>query len=281
MPQAEDLMPLPIYDHPPIVETVVGVQFRAIAGFTNAHLGAFWQLLGQADWPSVTDMPTLPRQAERFTPDAPWGRHINLHLTQDPASRLQIRNRDGNRMVQLQNDRLHLNWLGQGGDSYHSYSIVRDEFKKCLSQLTDFVQTSGFGAFTPDQWEVTYVNHIPKGEVWQTPADWGFFKPLNGVPSINGLIDAESFTGQWHFIIPEQKGRLHIEWQHGKQPDPEQTEFVRLTLTARGPIEEGTEPVESILVGIDLGHETIVNAFRGLMSEAANKEWKLKDDTET
>lgn len=61
---------LPEYGNPPVVETVVGVQFQSLSGFTNAHLGAFWQALGVQDWPTVQDVPPLPRQEERFTPEA-------------------------------------------------------------------------------------------------------------------------------------------------------------------------------------------------------------------
>ena len=90
---------LPEYGNPPVVETVVGVQFQSLSGFTNAHLGAFWQALGVQDWPTVQDVPPLPRQEERFTPEAQWGKVLRLQRSQNPASRLQIRNRDGNRMA--------------------------------------------------------------------------------------------------------------------------------------------------------------------------------------
>ncbi|NQV25671.1 MAG: TIGR04255 family protein [Rhodopirellula sp.] len=273
-PQTE----LPRYDNPPVVETVVGVQFRPIPGFTNAHLGAFWQALGQQGWPLVADMPQLPRQEERFSPEGQWGRRIQLQLTQDPSARVQMRNSEGNRMVQLQNGRLHLNWLGKGGDKYPQYDRVRSDFQTCLNRLLQFVDDQGLGTVEPDQWEVTYVNHIPQSTVWNSPADWSFFKPLNAVPSVDGLIEAESFSGEWHFVIPDKRGRLHIKWQHAIDAEQEPAEMIRLDLTARGPVKQSADLESSILNGIDLGHETIVGSFKVLMSDPANKEWKLNDD---
>ena len=154
-------------------------------------------------------MPPLPRQEERFTPEAQWGKALRLQLSQNPASRLQIRNRDGNQMLQLQNGRMHLNWLGEGGDRYPRYSQVRTEFDNLLTQFAKFVDANQWGSLTPDQWEVTYVNSIKQG-LWTTPADWNFFRPLNGMPSIDGVIEPKSFTDEWHFVVPEQRGRLHI-----------------------------------------------------------------------
>lgn len=272
----------PDYHSPPVVETVVGVQFERLPAFKNAHLGSFWQRLGSRDWPTVIDVSPLPPQVESFSEAAQWGRGMRLQLTQDPASRLQIKNRDANRMLQLQNNRFHLNWLGEGGDKYPRYSNVQAEFKSYLDELIGFASDHDLGPIRPDQWEVTYVNHIPQGTVWNTPADWKFFSPMNSMPTIEDFAEAESFGGEWHFAIPDQRGRLHVQWQHGLKSHSEdgEREFIRLVLTARGAVEKpgnvAGNVVESVCNGLDLGHDTIVLSFRNLMSDDANKYWGLK-----
>lgn len=273
----EDQKKLPDYGSPPVVETVVGVQFKALPMMTNAHLGVFWQSLGREEWPTVVDAPPLPGQEERFSPEAHWGKAFRLQLTQSPSSRIRITNRDGTRMIQLQNGRLHLNWLGAGGDQYPRYHTVRAEFIRCLRRLLEFVQSAELGSVEADQWEVTYVNHIPRSSVWESPADWNFFKPLNGVPTIDGLIEAESFSGEWHFVIPGQRGRLHARWQHAHPGGGQGAELIRLDLTARGAVARSSDVETSIICGLDLGHSTIVRSFRHLMSDRANQEWKLKN----
>jgi uncharacterized protein (TIGR04255 family) len=268
---------LPDYDTPPVVETVIGVQFQRLLSLSNAHLGAFWVELGHDEWNAVEDKPRLARQEERFVPEGQWGKKLNLQFTQDPSERLQIKNNDGNRMIQIQDDRFHLNWLGKDGDDYPRFPTVRNEFLETFNKFQAFLDHHNIDECRPDHWEITYVNHIPQGELWESPADWGFFKPLAPLTSIEGLIEGESFSGQWHFVIPGQRGRLHVEWDHIKLQDIDE-EIIRINFTARGSVDlEGTTRLnEAVLAGVELGRETIVRSFRELMDETANDRWGLK-----
>lgn len=269
--------PLPDYENPPVVETVLGVQFERLPGCRNAHLGAFWKTLDTEEWREVFDAPPLQAQFERFTESARWSSiGAQLTVTQDPSVRLQIKNKDGDRMIQVQNGRLHFNWLGQAGGQYLRYENVRGGFLWILQRFIKFVGPEKMGDFRPNQWEVTYVNHIPKGTVWNTPNDWGFFRPLGAVPTVEDLVQGESFSGEWHFVIPEQRGRLHVQWQHGQKSEPEGQEIIVLMLTARGPVAKSEDARQAILDGLDRGHETIVRSFAAFMSRAANDYWGLK-----
>ena len=268
----------PDYDSPPVVETILGVQFERLPDFKNAHLGAFWKTLDTKEWSVVSDAPRLQPQFERFTESARWARGAQFSLSQDLSSRLQVRNNDGNRMIQVQNDRIHFNWLGHAGGKYPRYEKVREGFVWALQRLIEFVAQEKLGDFRPNQWEVTYLNHIPKGTVWNTPDDWGFFRPLGMTPTVEGLVQNESFSGTWHLVIPEQRGRLHVQWQHGMKSEADEQEMIVLTLTARGPVGEDADAVKAILNGSDLGHETIVRSFATFMDKAANDYWGLKND---
>ena len=45
----------PDYEHPPVVETVIGVQFDSLPELRNAHLGAFWKtVLDTGEWHNLT-----------------------------------------------------------------------------------------------------------------------------------------------------------------------------------------------------------------------------------
>jgi uncharacterized protein (TIGR04255 family) len=271
--------PLPDYANPPVVETVLGVQFDRLPGFTNAHLGAFWKTLDVAEWPTVSDAPPVQPQFERFNDAAKWARGLQFQLTPIPPGRVQIKNRSGDRMIQVQNGRLHFNWLRNTGADYPRYENVRAGFVDSYQRFIGFVDQSDVGQLQPNQWEVTYINHVPLGTVWNSPNDWTFFGPLRGVPTIDGVVKGEDFTGQWHFVIPGQRGRLHIEWQHAlnAMPDQPEQEIIQLTLTARGPLGSKTDVVQAMLNGLDLGRETIVRTFAQLMSDSANNYWGLKN----
>ena len=273
-----DTCPRPDYDNPPLIETVLGAQFDRLRGFKNAHLGAFWKTLDTEDWPVVSDAPPLPPQLEQFTDSAKWGKGLQIQVTQDPASRLRIKNKAGDRMIQVQNGRVHSNWIGEEGIPYPRYPRVREAFADVMRRFLEFLAQEKLGDFRPNQWEVTYVNQIPKGTVWNTPSDWSFFRPLGAVPSVPEIVEGESFNGEWHFVIPEQRGRLHVQWQHAVKPDPEKEhdEFIRLTLTARGPLQQSEDVSETVLDGLNLGREVIVRSFRDFMSDEANTYWGLK-----
>lgn len=261
---------LPSYRRPPVVETVLGVQFQAIPGLTNAHLGAFWGQL-EGKWPTVADAPTLDPVYERFDAAAAWrGIRAKLTLTSDPAARLQIRNDAGDAMIQVQNGRLHFNWLGHGGSAYPRYTQVRPRFDAVMKQFVDFLRGHALGELLPSQWEVTYVNHIPKGTVWSSTADWpGLFPGLPGIWSPPSAVRLETFNGAWRYEIEPQRGRLHIEIGCVRAGSPQGLETLRLTLTARGPACNQDE----VAAGLYLGREVIVRTFTEITSPKAHEYW--------
>jgi hypothetical protein len=74
----------PSYLRPPVVETILGVQFKPLRGLQNAHLGAFWKTLGD-EWPTVADAPPLEPQFERFDAGGMWpdGRSVETYPKPD------------------------------------------------------------------------------------------------------------------------------------------------------------------------------------------------------
>lgn len=200
--------------------------------------------------------------------------HPGFHFPLNQDS-LQIQNEAADRMIQIQIGRLHMNWLGHDGVQYPRYRNVRDQFDSILDQFKVFLSQEGLGELRPIQWEVIYINRIPKDTVWSSPVDWNFFRPIRDDAFLS-LVQLESFGGEWHYEIPEQRGRLHVNFQHVRKPDLAAMESVVLTLTARGGI-GGDQNVTSLDEGLDLGHETIVISFKELMSDHANKWWGLKD----
>jgi hypothetical protein len=73
---------------------------------------------------------------------------------QEMPSRLQIKNRHGDRMLQIQNGRLHFNWLGQKGGKYPRYNDVQENFLWALQRFIEFVATEKLGDFRPNQWDI-------------------------------------------------------------------------------------------------------------------------------
>lgn len=263
----------PHFARPPVVETVLGVQFAPIKGFRNAHLGAFWKELG-GDWAKVADAPLIRPQKEVFGEHLGWPpAGMQLDLVQNLATRLQVTNQDGDRMIQLQNDRLHFNWVGLDGGPYPSYDGVRPGFDDALARFESFLHSNDLGPIRPNQWEATYVNHIPKGELWKGPDDWARLLPglLTTTSQITN-VKLESFSGEWHFEIPSQTGRLHVQLKRAVKPtisSVESLEMLILTLTARGPVTEEM----TLDAGLRAAHDAIVQTFYESVSENVRRHW--------
>lgn len=261
-------------DAPPVVETVFSVQFVSLPKFTLAHAGWYWKKYLDASWTVVEQAAPIADQFERFDGEM-WEQRIPFQLR--PASapdRLQIRREDDQRMIQLQATRFVYNWK-KGSVPYASYDTLRPEFDQEFQRFSSFAMDAGLGTLDPNQWEITYVNHIPNGQIWNTPQDWpkiirGFMIPQADGPgaSLGG------FDGEWHIILPAQRGRLHVSIHHARIGSAAGPEVLDLRLTARGPIDE--QRGWTIDNGLSIGHRSIVDTFSSVTTEEAQLVWKRR-----
>lgn len=264
---------LPKFERPPVIETVLGVQFGQLPNLTNAHLGAFWKHLSP-DWSIVSDAPPLPFQFESFGEERWLEPGLKLAIRQGADIRVQIRNERVDRMVQLQNGRFHYNWLGEAGGAYPRYKTVQPEFHQLLDQFKDFLGKENLGSMVEEQWEVTYVNHIPAGPLWSSVDDFAdVFRPLAPAVTIAGGARLTNFGGEWSYDIEPRMGRLHVRVHRGRKRVDRGSELLIITLTARGPIGKGESGAASLAEGLDLGRETIVKVFYELTTERAHEHW--------
>jgi len=174
-------------------------------------------------------------------------------------------------MIQLQNGRFHYNWM-RVNEVYPHYSAVYAEFDSQWAKFRDFIAAQKVGDVEVDQWEVTYVNHIPKGTVWSTPRDWSkLFRGLSLVEATEpGPV--ETLAIQTAFQLPGKTGRLHWKLQSALLTDAKPgvtREVLRLELTARGPVSEKID----LKAGLDLGHDAIIDTFVATTSDEAKKVW--------
>jgi uncharacterized protein (TIGR04255 family) len=263
------------YKKPPVVETVMGVQFEPIPGFTNGHLGLFWAYLGgMAQWTNAQDAAPVGFEFERFGDEMQWEplNFLRFGISQIPSARLQIRNATRDRMVQVQNGRLIYNWIGTEGSEYARYEKIRREFDVVLEQFQRFLSEHSLPTMSPNQWEITYINHLPKGTVWNSVGDWGkVFKFTASPPEVIPSCRLESIGSNWVYEIEPSRGRLHMKLQHGRTDKRE--DVLIFSLTARGPVREGEGSVQTVDAGLNIGHSVIVNGFTDLTSAEARAWW--------
>lgn len=266
---------LPSYKNPPVVETVISVQFEPITGFKNAHLGLFWNQLREA-YPNVEDAELIARQEEKFGEDIRLGTRLPRFQIgrAEAAARLRMVSEDNHAMVQLQSDRLVYNWRRMDEGEYPRWHSVQPCFLAAFDELNKFVDHQSLGGVKPNQWEVTYVNHLLKGREWHTPADWPKLIPgLIGDATSAKAVASESLDCKWKFLLPESRGRLHINLFNGfTAHDTHSQEVLVLQLTARGGIDTGCE--DGALKGLEQGHSTIVQTFDDVTGPEAHDLWE-------
>ncbi|HVV73325.1 MAG TPA: TIGR04255 family protein [Verrucomicrobiae bacterium] len=267
---------LPSFKKPPLIETAISVQFRTISGLTNGHLGILWDGHFRDRYPKAMDAQPIATQTETF--DEEPSRRIRLPSfrigTGDGASRLQLISEDDQQMIQLQNGRLVFNWRKLGNGAYPRWEQVRPGFDDALHTFEGFLQRQGLARIEANQWEVTYVNHLSRGQEWDKPSDWPALLPgLLGQAAANDEAMPEAVQCGYHFVLPGRRGRLHIELYHGFTGlEASASEILGLQFTTRGPIT--TNDGEDLASGIELGHSVIVRQFDHVTGPVAHRIWE-------
>ncbi len=262
---------------PPVAELVVGVQFDPAEALTAGHLGVFWRELG-SEWADaqVKASPAIPPQIERFGAESavPSFPALRLQLMSQPEMRLRILRSSKDRMVQVQNGSLYYNWLRREGAPYPSYRAVKEEFDRTCSCFCRFMEEERLGDFCPIQWELVYIDNVPRGSLWHTPADWPkLFRNWCVAPIEHAGVQMESLHAEWHYEIEPCIGRLHLELATGRTAGPPVREALILNTTARGPVQPGDKA--ALDQGLDRGHREMVATFQKLTSDFAQDCWGL------
>jgi uncharacterized protein (TIGR04255 family) len=261
---------LPNFDHPPVVEVALGIQFQPIAQLRPIELGSLrdrWR----ADYPSVQEQPALSPTTEGQPLGAPA---VQLVLGPVPQTRLWFTSADLERLVQLQPDRLVVNWRKQAdGNAYPRFPTVRAEFERKLRDLDAFVAARGWSRVMPDQIEITYINAIelPDDRIGELDRFVKSYQPV----ATHHLGSPEQAQMSLVYPVPalgRAPVRLYVALNPAKGPRGEAAIF--MTLTLRGA--PSGDSIESALEFLDGGHQHIVRSFAELTSETMHAEWGMR-----
>jgi hypothetical protein len=256
----------------PVIETRLMVQFSPLNGFHSGHFGLLLsECLNRDDWELRPDAPLQPRFTERF--DSVFlNPPVELAEVDATPSRMVLASKDGHRILHFQPDQLSMTFRRKSEDC-PTYVDVRKEFGQVLAKATQFVNDQGIEPLAADLWELTYVNVIPQGGLWKTPADWSMVFPTLFSPTAPEVAGCEwgSFEGEWHLVIPPKFGRVHI--RVAKSAANKSKEIVLLlVITVRGTVGQGG--AQTWEEGIDKAHSTAVEVFYNLASKTAKDYWE-------
>ena len=258
----------PDFEKPPIGEVVCGLVFEKIESFKGPHLGLFWQKVREA-FPKCEHAPPLD-----FRPES-------LELMKNlPLPRIWFINEHDNMLIQLQNDRIFYNWRKTREDEpYPRYRIIIKAFEHNLKVFHKFLEEEGLGTIKPVSCELSYINHIPKGDGWETLSDiHEVFPDLDWRPGSEGeRFLPEPRTIAWNTVfLLEDKGSLNVSLDYGlRRPDKTPVLVLKLTAIGLG----ANKTMEVVWDWFELAHKWIVCGFSDLTGPMVQKEvWKRISD---
>lgn len=269
-------VPLPDFTNPPVIETVLSVQFEPISNLQVPQIGILWERFRES-YPYTEQHPPLDPSFEYFDVKPTKARAKLEVLNSFPVPRCWFLNESRSELVQIQSDRIVHNWRKIGeGDKYPRYErSIRPQFLSELKTFKHFLELENLGEFRPNQCEVTYINHIQIED--QTHSNLG--EILSG------------WNPQYsdHFLSDSQieNARFNAQWVYGEEPDTPMGRLyiaaepvflsktgepvVRVTLTTRG-APEG-DGIDGVLPALDRGREMIVRGFSSITTDKMHKRW--------
>ena len=267
----------------------MSIQFDPPKGLNHGHLGAFWATQ-RSSLPLVRAAQPIRTTNEVFGNQGQWlPPSLRLALTNEPECRLQMTSSDDQWMCQVQRDRLVVNWRKRSAQ-YPRFAATWSRFEQAWQSWQAFLVELDFPVLKPRLWDLTYVNRIPKGILWESPSDWP--KVLPGLwggafTSIEGTR-FKGLQGQWVWESVAPVARLYVEPKPGKSTDQPSQDVLLVFLSARGPVlppENGpaaddASVSELIEAGMNPGHFLIVSTFDGMVSEDAKKAWNRDDGSD-
>lgn len=261
-PDAPDL--LPSFSQPPVVEVVLGFEFQPIAEFGAiklAQLAATWK----DRYPRVQELPPLPMNPPIGTPDQFPAMFVNIGA---PAIRLWLFGpADDSQLLQIQRDRLILNWRRASDDPYPHYDTLRPQFAQALTDLTRFVREQDLGGIQASAVEVSYVNEATA---------------VGGESSLGGILRGVA-TADHHLGAPAASRFMQAHDARsphdipatltltadlpGRAPDS-----TLITLTYRGALPlDATQ--EDVMATMDVGHRDVVVGFAESTTDRMHQVW--------
>jgi uncharacterized protein (TIGR04255 family) len=267
---------LPDFKTPPVIEVVCGIIFKPISAITGPHLGLLWSKFRSA-YPGCREALPLPQVIEGFDekPASPQPPVVFEEISSVLLPRIWFESADGRGLIQIQKDRFHHNWKKkEQTDEYPHYVSVIAGFKQYLECFESFLADNQLGAIEPLQYEMTYVNHIPEGEGWESLGDIrSLFPDLAWRTDRDRFLPCfEQLNVRWSFLLPDRSGRLHMAVNKGIRVKDKHPLLV-FNITARGIGENRSR--QAMWQWFDIAHEWIVRGFADVTDrEVQETVWK-------
>lgn len=257
---------LPAYERPPVVEVALAVQLASEIGYRSLDLAGIAERWADT-LPNVSERSPLgPMAVELESPP------VAFEMTDETVTpRLWLQSEEGSRLLQLQQDRLVVNWRKRPEDTpYPHYATIHAFLVEAWGRLSSVVDHLSLTLPPPSICEVLYVNRFEEEAGKEVLCDMSaIVAPWTGSMS-DDFLPAPRATGFFaRFDLPDERGWLAIEGQSGHTSDGHR--ITGLNLISRG--RASSPDLDGALDFMDLAHEWIVMGFTCITTAEAHERW--------
>lgn len=256
--------PLPSFFNPPINEVVCGMRFQTPEKLRIPHIGLFWGKIN-TDYPVIQHAPPIASVKGEIPIDQESGL---------PLQRVWFINKSDDQLIQFQFDRFYFNWRRRKKE-YPRYHYVIEQFENILRKMQSFFKELELGDINPIEYELSYINHIVKGEGWETIDDFSnIFSDFVWTQRKGRFLpNPDNINWKVEFLLEEKMGRLSISLKQAIRTE-DKVPLLVFELNAHG-INELAD-INTFRNWYDIAHKWIVNGFTDLTTSNAHRIWKRK-----
>jgi uncharacterized protein (TIGR04255 family) len=252
---------LPSFDRPPVIEVAVGVHFLQLTGLNTVSLVRMVDDLWRGTYPTTTEQPPLPTLA---LPGKGPTFAFQLQAGAPPV-RLWSLSEDQSLLVQVQHDRLLLNWRKLTDDApYPRYRKLREDFTGLWREFASYVGDHDFGVLQPSIAEVSFFNRIPIRGVAEIPE---IIRALNPRWSLDKQV-AAAYQMERDLSDLLTTGSQNVAVNFRPVNGPMQLEISTLI-----GVDTADGEVSDVLAALDTAHQFGVLTFDELVTDNAHSRW--------
>jgi uncharacterized protein (TIGR04255 family) len=272
----------PRFDKPPVIETVLSVEFSPLPGWQIPFFGLYWATIRDR-YPKQSTQPALPSQIENLSDEYMPPRRLVVDLSSSSfSSLLEARcwfyNEEETELIQIQRDRFIFNWKkGLVDQAYPRYENLRPIFEHEWNHFGDFVTSNNLGKPEVKQCEITYINHIEVGVGWKNYEELSsVLAPWSGAKSGTHLPNLEDVQIIARYRLPDGRGRVYVQTLPGIR-NTDHKEIMQLTITARG--RPSSSDPTSVFEWFDIAQPWVSETFVEITTEQMHSIWGKRTST--
>ncbi|MGG7105100.1 TIGR04255 family protein [Rhodococcus sp. 24CO] len=250
---------LPSFSAPPVIEVAMGIEFVPIPGLTTIKLVELHRMW-ESEFPQVQEQPAL--QPSNMPIES--GLRFNVGI---PPIRLWMISASDDLLLQIQNDRIILNWRRTPGNEYPRYATLREKYASIWSAFSSEVSRLGIGDLAPVTAEVSFVNRVEESNSMAGLSIENVVSTISPTSILSAASDSVL-----NIRIPIWEGECEVGQQtvvaaFAQMP----SRTVTLDLAARIRV-EGMES-SAITSALDAAHRSGVESFAKITTPEMHKIW--------